>query len=342
MALLFMESFDHLVTGDLVAKGWTYDAGASVVGTGRFGNGGYLGDERYALLRVIGTHGPTLIVGAAVKPAGWSAVAYESQWLAFLRSGTEQISVRCDTTTGYLAVCRNSTTPIKISTYQIPAGVWTYLELKVTLATGSTGSYEVRANGQTIMSDTNVVTATTAAEATQVNFDGNRPGGITYDDIYVCNGSGTTNNDFLGDVRVQAIIPSGAGNYSQWTSASGDANYQNVDDGAIALADGTNNYNSSLTSLQKDTFTYGNLTPTSGTVYGVQYNLGARKDDAGTRIIAPMSRQSSSDYVSATTHSISNSYTYYSQIKETNPATGVAWTIDDINTNSEFGYRLES
>jgi hypothetical protein len=39
------------------------------------------------------------------------------------------------------------------------------------------------------------------------------------DDLYVCDSTGSTNNTFLGDVRVDTVRPIGAGNYSEFSKA---------------------------------------------------------------------------------------------------------------------------
>src|SRR5437764_673985 len=50
------------------------------------------------------------------------------------------------------------------------------------------------------------------------------------DDLYVCDATGTTNNTFLGDVRVHTLVPSGNGTDSGLTGSDGNQvnNYQLV------------------------------------------------------------------------------------------------------------------
>jgi len=163
-----------------------------------------------------------------------------------------------------------------------------------------------------------------------------RGAGSSVMDFYACSDTGSDNKGFLGDIRVQAILPSGAGNSTQMTPSAG-SNYQCVDE---AAPNDDTDYVSETTAGEKDTYAFGNLTPTSGTVKGTQILISARKDDAGTRTIAPVYRPVSTDY-DGTTVSIGNSYDYVRQVKDVSPATSVAWTIAEIN-GAEFGVKLVS
>jgi hypothetical protein len=72
------------------------------------------------------------------------------------------------------------------------------------------------------------------------------------------------------------------------------------------------------------------------TVYAVQTNMWARKDDAATRQIAPVIRQASTDYV-GTTVTLGTTYQYYSQLYDKDP-TAAAWTAANVNSD-EFGVK---
>jgi hypothetical protein len=70
----------------------------------------------------------------------------------------------------------------------------------------------------------------------------------------------------------------------------------------------------------------------------VEHWIYARKDDAGTRKVAPLFRISSTDYVGSD-DTLSTSYQYFGQIYENSPATSAAWSISEIN-NAEIGLKL--
>jgi hypothetical protein len=155
-----------------------------------------------------------------------------------------------------------------------------------------------------------------------------------FDDFYICDTSGSFNNDFLGDARIKAVFPDGAGNYTEWTPSAG-SNYQAVDENP---PDDDTTYVSSSTPNQRDTYTFGASGLPSSTVKAVVVNMQARKDDGGTREIAGMARSSSTDGVAAT-QTLASSYANYQGIFETDPNTSAAWGLSAVD-GAEFGHKL--
>ena len=156
-----------------------------------------------------------------------------------------------------------------------------------------------------------------------------------FDDLYFCDGSGSRNNDFLGDMKVETIFPSGNGNSNDWSSSSGGDNYTNVDENP---PNDDTDYNYSTLSGNIDTFAFENLTTVSGSINGIQLNILARKDDAGTKIVKQVIRRGSVDYVIENPHYMADAYAYYVDIVEEDPSTSSDWTITGINA-AEFGYK---
>lgn len=157
-----------------------------------------------------------------------------------------------------------------------------------------------------------------------------------FDDLYICDTTGTENNDFLGDIKVETVRPTGAGNSTQFTPSAG-SNWQNVDE---ATYDSDTTYNASSTAGHKDTFAMANLSTVAGTVKGVQVVNVWRKDDAGTRTAKSVVRVGSTDYEGAEV-ALGSSYSVGREVIELNPATGLPWTIADVNA-LEAGYKVES
>lgn len=347
MALLFIDSFDHYTslttkynTLTCSGSGCTVTIDAS---TGRFGSGLRLWNPNSGggeVNKILPSTYSTIIVGFAFR---FTATQTASPTLVIFKEGsTSHVDVRLDDT-HRLYVTRNGTTIASPAGNPLTLNTWNYLEFKATIH-DTTGSVEVKVNGISTVSASNVDTrnggtgllSTVTLGGSGRSSDGGTAG-FQYDDIYICDTSGTTNNDFLGDVRVEAIFPSGAGNTANFTPSTG-SNYENVDE---ATPDDDTTYNYSSTAGHVDTFAFGNVTPTAGTVYGVQQILYARKDDAGSRSIRPVVRHSGTDYDTGTSTSIGNSYAINLFVIEQNPGTSAAWTISDVN-NAEFGYKLVS
>lgn len=253
-----------------------------------------------------------------------------------LASGS-QVDLRL-TAAGALQVTRNGTVLGTSSAALLVPSTFYHIQFKVTI-NATTGTYAVRLNG---LAPTGLPDATgqntkaqTASTADTVRF--RSPGGVnlTACDFYICDLTGTSNNDFPGDVRGVALLPTGAGNYTQWTPLSG-ANYTNVDESSF---NSDTDYNSSGTVNQIDSYTMGDLA--SGySVVAVQTVLGARKDDAGSRIIAPVLRQGATDYVGNNANLL-DSYTFFTQPLDKDPTDNAAWTAAKVNS-IELGAKVIS
>jgi hypothetical protein len=161
---------------------------------------------------------------------------------------------------------------------------------------------------------------------------------LYFDDLVVITTSGGTATDFIGDVRVESIFPNGNGNSSQLVGSDGNStdNYLLVDE--TAPNDDTD-YVESSTVGDKDTYAYSNVTPTTGTVHGVQLLPYAKKTDAGTRSIVSVARHSGTEEDSSA-KTLNSTYAYLPDVRETKPGGG-AWSISDVNA-AEFGVKVNA
>jgi hypothetical protein len=205
------------------------------------------------------------------------------------------------------------------------------------LINGATGTVTVRQNGAVVLSLTGQNTQSTGnaqASVIQLGTSNNAGGTVNwdFDDLYVQSGSSLQASPFPGDQRIQAILPSGAGASTQFAVTGAATNWQAASDNP---PDGDTSYVYSSTPGQIDLYTFGSLTPTSGTVNAVQTCLYARKDDAGLRTIQPEIRQGGVNYAVGSQHNIGTTYGYYLDMLTTDP-TGAAWTIANVN-GDQFG-----
>ncbi|MDF2751654.1 MAG: hypothetical protein K0S82_36 [Gaiellaceae bacterium] len=228
------------------------------------------------------------------------------------------------------------------SAVTIALNTWYYVEVKVTIH-DSAGVAGLKINGVDQVNLTGQDTQNGgSAQADLITFGGagtSAFGNIDIDDIYMCDGTGSSpTNDYLGDVRVDALDPNGNGNSSQFTGSDGNSvdNYALVDE---SPPNGDTDYVESATVGNKDTYAYENHPLSAGTVYGVQVNVNARKTDAGTRKIVSVARLSGTEVDSAE-HSLSSTYQYFRDIRETKPGGG-SWSIADIN-GAEFGQKVSA
>jgi hypothetical protein len=225
----------------------------------------------------------------------------------------------------------------------IPDDTWTYYEVKFR-RDATNGGVWVRRNGVDDIRlgyyanpPTTLNTGATDYNNVQLGRGMGAVGGYSryFDDFYVCDDQGSTNNDFLGDIRVEALFPTGTGQYAQFTPSPAVDNYLNVDE---VGPDSETSYNYTNQIGEMDTFAMGNVTATSGTIYAVQTNLIARKTDAGNRSLAPVIRQSGSDGI-GTSRTLGNSYNDFHQCYDTQPVAGGAWTVSAVNS-MVVGYKM--
>lgn len=333
MALRFVDGFDTYPAASIATKWTSGGSSASFSGSGRFGGnpftpGGF--GSGNAITRTLDAQS-TWVLGVAAKVSNVNFAIIFS----LLDSGSLQCDLRMDSA-GHLYATRNGTT-LGTSTSAITSGVWYYIEFKA-LIHASAGTVDIHVNGVSWLSLTSQNTkATSNATANQVQLYGASNAAPAFDDFYCCDGTGGTNNDFLGDVRVESLKPDGAGNYAQFTPNGAGANYNCVNESSM---DSDTTYNADATTGHIDTFSFGNMSSTPVTVFGVQTSLVARKDDAGSHTASALFRAGSTDYAQ-TAQSVPSSYAWLLTINETNPATGSAWTASEINA-LEAGYKLVS
>ena len=339
MAVRFMDSFDHYVSGDLLQK-WSGDFAARpgiTAGQGRFSAGlveNSGGTSNGGLYKTLDAQG-TWILGAAFF---FTAVSASSGILGVYDAGVLQVDVRLNAS-HLLQVTRNGTV-LGTGTTPVTAGVWHFIELKVVIH-NSTGTAEVRLDGGTEISLTGQDTQNTAnATADQVAARMKSNSVSTrIDDFYACDGTGSAPaNTFLGDCKCVTKLPSGNGNSSVLVGSDGNStdNYLLVDE---AAQDGDTTYVESSTVGDKDTYAYENLAPDAGAVFGVQLLPWAKKTDAGTRSIVTVARLSATE-VDSTAKALSTTYTYLPDVRETKPGGG-AWSVTDFD-NAEFGLKVNA
>lgn len=224
--------------------------------------------------------------------------------------------------------------------YAFRAGIWYRLELKVTLATAATGSFEMRVNGVSVLTQSTIVTARAHAQLMFSLYSGAGGAEAWHDDVYVCDTTGAVNNDFLGDIMVVDETPNQDGIYQEWTPLSGTDHFAMVDE---IPPDGNTSYVSDGTIGHRDTYKYPSTgVPAGSQLVALQVNIDAEKDVAGTRIIAPLVRQAGAgaDFV-GTDISLSQdpAYAIFHQVFDVNPVSGAAWAVADL-TAAEFGQQV--
>lgn len=219
----------------------------------------------------------------------------------------------------------------------LSTATWYYIEFKVTID-NSTGTIDVKVDGSDILNLTGQDTQVGTPQDTvrwSLTSSGATPRWMWYDDWYICNLSGSTNNDFLGDHRVDLIVPNAAGDSTDWTPDAGN-NYDRVNDNP---ADDDTTYVESGTSTDRDLYNY-QSTPGVSAVKGVQLNTVVRETDAEIFSLKHIAKSgTTTDVGSAQVVGSGSDFITLHKVYEENPDTSAAWTDSELNS-AQFGIEV--
>jgi len=300
----------------------------------------------------------TLFVGFAFQLGSVGTSNAAQVWLVDANN-TVNIDVRY-TSSPTLYLTRAGTT-LCTAPKAFNTGAWTYVEIAANISSTAgwcelwqdglkvasyygTGSTRATANGNTqngLASVRTIRVGNTASGGTGTSgsFD------TYFDDFYVCSSAGARNNDVLGDLRIATLLPTGASTdgagHTQFTrggSSPAATNWQSVDE---ATYNQDVDYVADNTIGHVDTYAYADLPAAANVVLGVVAQPVARKDDAGMRQIQAVVRQGGTDAYSAGVQNLTANYIAGQLVMETNPVTGLPWTVSDVNAD-EFGVRISA
>jgi hypothetical protein len=337
MALLFMDGFDQYAAAADLDRRWSDRSGALYDSSGgRFAGSGvayFNTNSGNHLRKVLAAGVSTVIVGFAYRTSGNNA-QYPSL-LSLREGGTDHLILDHNKNTYNLAVYRGATL-LATASSPMALSAWHHIEIKATIH-DTNGAVEVRLNGVTVINVTNVDTRNGGASGLINGVVLGVVGGWVavgnYDDVYILDTSGSTNNDFLGDCRIHTLVPSGAGSSTQLTPSAG-ANWQCVDETAM---NADTDFVSSATAGHVDLYAMGDLPTTPAAVRAVVVSAVVRKTDAGDRSMKAKLKSGATTATSST-KTLSTTYQIDDTIHEVDPNTLGAWNkaaVDAIEAGVE-------
>lgn len=262
--------------------------------------------------------------------------------LRFTAPDSSTLLTVCWTSQGQLQVYQgtpgNSVSPgVKIAETAGPvytAHAWTHFEIKYTANT-TTGSIEIRVEGQTVINLSGANTAPAnlnIASLTWGWFETPEPGGysgtlVHLKDFVMWNTQGAYNNDFLGSVGVYTLRPNADVN-TNWDLVGAATRWEALDETTPNDADYISAIASPLPSAYRATLT--DLPPDITSVRGLMSVVRARKTDGGdgnlqVGIDSGVATDQGAD------RPITTAFTYWSDVSEENPATTSPWTPATVN-----------
>jgi len=225
----------------------------------------------------------------------------------------------------------------------IKANRWYYLEWHF-LVQSSGGAYELRVNGETVLEATGVDMAYRSWDGWSSIKLFSHGYDCVLDDLYVLNGSGSVNNDFLGDVRIVTKKPDSTLT-SNWTPHGESENHAALVDVPIEPLTSrkwteTGYVEASVTDTDdfygfedlSDEFAY-------GTIHAIQLQTVSRVTNPQMMTLKMICLQTGGEDVVDTTKLMWDDYGLETSLVETNPDTSNLWTHTDLNA-AEFGVEV--
>ena len=212
-----------------------------------------------------------------------------------------------------------------------------YIEFKVFI-NNSTGSFELKLDEESILSGTGLDTRNNDAEANEIkHIRFNQISGAVndtwYDDLYICDTTGSNNNDFLGDCQVTTVFPKADGALEDWALQVGSDSFAMVDDNP---PDDDSTYVESNTSGHKDSFDMVDVSSMT-TILGVQLTEYA-KFVSGSASIKHLARVGGANYLGSA-KTLESVYDFHTHVYEDDPDISSEWTIAGLNA-AEFGMEV--
>lgn len=200
-------------------------------------------------------------------------------------------------------------------------------------AARSPAGIEVRINGVTVL---NVADPGLAGDTAQVKIGTNGVAllgmlnsPLTVDDLFCWSGEGPNNNDFLGDVKVYTRMPTSDGPVQEWEPAIAGPGFAMIDN--VPPLDGSEYLSAPPASgIRRSEFGIADFPEEIVSVRGVYLATRAFKTDAGNAKLRTGVQVDAADELSPE-HALSMAPVWYGDVFELNPATDLAWSVDDLN-----------
>lgn len=331
MALLWVEGFEHFgttgaPTPDIDRKYPTTNRTANMSGieTGRISRclNTSTTSNPYFQTPDLGTIA-TIITGFAFR---FSQSAH-GQIVAYVIDGNGALGCNLAMFASNKLLFRRGSTILAASNVALREEAWNVIELKLTIH-DTTGTAILRINGVEQFSltstDTKVGSSTTAQG---FRYYGNSTAqAFSYDDLYICDATGSTNNDFLGSIRVDGILPNAAGDQTDWTPSAG-ANYAAVDENP---QDDDTTYVEDSVSANFDLYNYASM-PSVGTILGLQVNGTGRETDVTNYTLKQPVKSGTTTDTDAGVVLNTTSFITKIRVLEQDPDTSAAWIESGVN-----------
>ena len=330
MSLLFTEGFDSYPNPIPLKYKWNRLTTAPRV-TGRTAGGYGIQINAADFISKTIEDSTTMILGFAIKPTNTGAATY---YIARIYNREDQPVINIGLTGFTTVFIEDFNAVVDTTTFNLPLNQWSYIEIKVTSAIDNAPVGAVRVRGT--VGPLNITFYTSPAgrdfNNATLNTVGtcvfNGDGDQQYDDMYICDTTGPTNNNFLGAIIIRTLFPTANGAVIQLNPVGAGTNYQAVNN-PVLTPDAT--YVESRIIGDKDLYVSGGLVITPGNnIAAVVLNAVTRKDKSGYGHIKVPVRFNATDS-NGVDYFVPSGYQSAQRHLDVNPITNAPWSEDDVN-----------
>ncbi len=258
-------------------------------------------------------------------------------------TSTIQVSIQVDSAGRLIIANGNGTIIGSTKPGIVTAANAIFIELFLSVANSATGSIIVRVNGNVTENVANVVTGISGFNYINqitlrqtINAIIGLNGQNLYDNIYLCDNTGLSCNNFYGEGEAFTLFPSANGVLINFTPNGFGSNYLNVNSTSpIPLT----NFNSSSTVNDTDVFSIGVLPVNIVSIVCAQINCLMYKDSGVSHVVQFIISDGMVFLPSPTNFALSNSPIYYYQCYDIDPITNTTWSTALIGLR-QIGYQI--
>jgi len=210
------------------------------------------------------TTDPTIIIGFAFKTPGvdsdgWDVIFGLKD--AYLDSGSNNFanaSIIINSnglTTNEISFLVETDVKATSNNVDIQLDTWYYLEAKI-YKHSTNGTANIKIDGEEVVSFSGDTYSGSFDHYGMVYFTSEND--RTFDDLYICDGSGSKNNDFLGTCNVKCLSPSSDAS-GNWTPSTGNDLYAVINEDELNSDYISSNTSNEQTLVELDNFTESNI-----------------------------------------------------------------------------------
>jgi hypothetical protein len=349
LALLFLDGFEEYSSSEFLSANtnlspiWGYISNSAAVSTTqtRTAQNGITAKS----LKVAANGGSGSTLGLYIAPSTGTLVCgfglYTSNLnanffgltaaTAIIFGGTPATGIHLGLNAGGNFIIVNNATSatlgISAGTYAI--NTWYHIQVKYIFSSGAAGTIEVKVDDTVVISLTGINSSGGAAQINMIylEYSVGASGSAYFDDLYLVDGTGAINNNYLSTVGVYTLVPNAVGGSTQMTATGAASNYLCVND---IPPDNSTTFVAPTAAAQWDSYAMSNLAGAPTQFNGVFVKMRGQKATTNSAAVQLNVTSGGSTSHSSTQSVYTGVWLDGFAVFETQPG-GAAWDLATIN-----------